>query len=123
MEVGKHGVILMLIPKSLKIVIVFILVMVTPQLASALPKQGTGKCRCTCVAPSGMGGELWSDNVYNANGYSCGAFQGKTCNIENPNTGGIATGEIIGCESATTSRRSIIEFNPITGGQLIPSKH
>ena len=113
----------MSIPKSLKIAMVFTVVLGTPQVASDLPKQGTGNCRCTCVAPSGIGGELWSDMTYNANGYSCGAFQGKTCNIENPNTGGMATGEIIGCETATSSRRSVIEFNPLTGGRLVPSQH
>lgn len=112
----------MLIPKSVKFAIVFTLAVGMPQLALALPKQGTAKCRCTCVAPSGIGGQLWSDSIYNSNGYSCGAFQGKACNIDNPNTGGVATGEIIGCESATASRRSIIEFNPITGGQLVPSR-
>lgn len=111
----------MLNQNNLKIALICSIVIGLPQLASALPKQGTGKCRCTCVAPSGIGGQLWSDSVYNSNGYSCGAFQGKTCNIDNPNTGGVATGEIIGCETATTAaRRSIIEFNPITGGQLVP---
>jgi hypothetical protein len=95
-----------------------------PQLALALPKQGTGQCRCTCVAPSGiLGGQIWSDNVVNANGFFCGAFAGKTCNVGNPNTGGVATGEINGCEVALASRRSVIIFNPITGGKLVPSKH
>lgn len=112
----------MLNRNNLKIALICSVFVGLSQYASALPKQGTGKCRCTCVAPSGIGGQLWSDNVYNSNGYSCGAFQGKTCNIENPNTGGIATGEIIGCETATSSRRSIIEFNPITGGQLVPRR-
>jgi hypothetical protein len=69
-----------------------------------------------------MGGQIWGDNIYSASGFSCGAFTGKTCTVDNPNTGGVATGEIIGCEAASASRRSVIIFNPITGGQLVPSK-
>ena len=108
----------------LKIGALFTFVSVMPHAALALPKQGTGKCSCTCVAPSGVapGGQLVSDNTYSAQGYSCGAFTGKTCNIDNPYTGGVATGEIIGCSDVKSSGQRVIIFSPFNGVQLAPSK-
>lgn len=103
----------MLTRNSIKLAALFSFVIAMPQLASALPKQGSGsgKCRCMCIAPSGVnGGSLISVNDYNSQGYSCGAFEGKTCNLNNPYTGGVSTGSLIGCEDATknSGRPSIL---------------
>jgi hypothetical protein len=93
---------IMLIQNSLKLAALLSFVVAMPQLAYALPKQGIGKCTCMCIAPSGVnGGSLVSINTYNSQGYSCGAFEGKTCNLDNPYTGGVSTGSLIGCGSAT----------------------
>jgi opacity protein-like surface antigen len=70
----------------------------------AEPKQGSGgKCSCMCIAPSGIGGELVSDVTYDSQGYSCNSFEGKTCNLNNPYTGGVSTGSLIGCGAASGS--------------------
>jgi hypothetical protein len=103
----------MLIRNSLKLAALFYFILAVPQLAHALPKQGggSGKCSCMCVAPSGVnGGSLVSVNTYNSQGYSCGAFEGRTCNLDNPYTGGVSTGSLIGCEDATrnSGRPSIL---------------
>jgi hypothetical protein len=33
----------------------------------------------------------------------CGAFNGKTCNVDDPATGGVRTGKLDGCTPDTTS--------------------
>ena len=74
--------------------------------AGAEPKQGSGggKCTCMCYAPTGVNGGAFVGNVsYDSKGYACNAFEGKTCNVNNPYTGGVSTGSLIGCENSTTS--------------------
>jgi hypothetical protein len=108
----------MLIRNSLKLAALLSFVVAMPQLAYALPKQGSGgRCSCMCIAPSGVnGGSLVSINTYNSQGYSCGAFEGKTCNLDNPYTGGVSTGSLIGCENATkNSGRPSILVSPWGG--------
>lgn len=70
-----------------------------------------------CIAPSGVnGGSLISLNSYNSQGYSCSAFEGKACNLNNPYTGGVSTGSLIGCENAgTNSGRASILVSPWGG--------
>ena len=93
--------------------------------AQALPKQGTGgKCDCVCEAPSGVSptGFIQTFNTYNAHGLGCDALVGATCNISNPNTGGVATGSVKACMTVTNaSRRSVIILQ--NGVKLSPLQH
>jgi hypothetical protein len=69
----------------------------------AKPKRGhDGQCHCICDAPSGN----FAGNYYNPNGFSCNAFMGATCNIENPDTGLIETGKLTSCSTVFTWDRS-----------------
>lgn len=100
----------------LKIVFLCAFVSATPYVASAKPKGGGGSsCTCMCVAPSGVGGQLIKDQTYNSQGYSCGAFEGVTCNMDNPYTGGVATGQLVGCGNTGGSTSATI-FVPPFGG-------
>ena len=95
-----------------------------PHAALALPKgSGGGQCACICEAPSGTapGGKLYASVNYASRGYSCDAFNGATCNIDNPITGGVATGSLLGCGNAAVSRPVII-FSPSGGIQVVPSR-
>jgi hypothetical protein len=86
-------------------------------IASAKPKGrgGGGGCSCICLAPSGInGGTLVSTQTYNSQGYSCSAFENATCNIDNPYTGGIATGSLMGCMKAASSTSATI-YVPLFG--------
>ncbi len=108
---------------SLGLMIAGCVLIASPALAKPKTTAGGGKCSCTCVAPTGMNGGIFiSDNVYNAHGYSCTAFTGKTCNVNNPYTGGVATGEIIGCDSVAGGGRSVISVSPFGGAERIPLK-
>jgi hypothetical protein len=74
----------------------FVLATITANAGWALPKKGhDGQCYCLCDAPSGN----FAGNYYNPNGLGCGAFQGATCNIENPDTHIIETGKISSCST------------------------
>jgi hypothetical protein len=88
--------------------------------ASARPKGGvSGRCECTCVANSGVGGILMSQRTYDSHGYSCGAFNNATCNLNNPNTGGVATGTLSGCSNAGSSTTATIQISPFGGAQVV----
>ena len=93
--------------------------------AQALPKQGTGgKCDCLCEAPSGVNpfGVIQTFNTYDSHGLGCGALVGATCNVNNPNTGGIATGSVKTCAPVSNaSRRSVIILP--NGIKLSPLQH
>ena len=104
----------MLIRNSVGLAIISCIVIGASPMAFAKPKPGSGggQCTCMCVAPSGIGGILVANNTYNSMGYPCGAFEGKTCNMNNPNTGGIATGELMGCDSAKASGRAAVLVTP-----------
>jgi hypothetical protein len=84
------------------------------QTAVALPKQGSGaQCGCLCEAPDGAGGTIHSFSNYASHGMSCFAFAGATCNLDNPNTGGIATGILVFCnDAAKTSKVPATIFLP-----------
>ena len=86
--------------------------------AQALPKQGTGgKCDCVCEAPSGINsfGVIQTFNTYHSHGLGCDALVGATCNVSNPNTGGVATGSVKACTTVTNaSRHSVI---------ILPERH
>lgn len=100
----------MLIPDILKFAAICCVVISTTEQASARPKGGvTTRCTCTCMAPSGIGGILLKDNTYNVPG-ACGGLNGRTCNVDNPNTGGVATGELIGCDKAGSS--AVLSVSP-----------
>lgn len=94
-----------------------------PQFALAKPKSGSGgsaKCACMCVAPSGFnGGSLVKVQNYDSKGYACSAFEGVTCNMDNPYTGGVSTGSLIGCEDAKSSSSTIVVL-PFGGLRLAP---
>jgi hypothetical protein len=66
--------------------------------AFALPRGGGAKtCTCLCNAEANGSG-YGTIASYNANGMSCGAFNGRACNIEDPSTGLIRTGSLVACE-------------------------
>jgi hypothetical protein len=94
-----------------------------PHLALALPKSpqggGGGKCDCLCAAYDGTGHVIVKHDSYNSKGYACSAFVNKTCNMTNPNTGGIATGSLLYCNSGQDSRARVIVFSPF-GGVIRP---
>jgi hypothetical protein len=62
--------------------------LVTPSLAVPLYLK-SGKCSCYCTA-----GKF---EVYEGKAYDCDAFNGKTCNAEDPKTGIIKTGRLQDC--------------------------
>jgi hypothetical protein len=86
------------------------------QPAAALPKQGSGgRCDCLCEAPGGVtpSGVIHSFATYDSHGQQCDAFAGATCNLTNPNTGGVATGTIKFCDSVSnTSKRPAVILLP-----------
>ena len=93
---------------KLKTVFACALLIGVAQTATALPKQGAGtQCDCMCVAPSGVapGGVIYSFNTYDPHGLSCFALEGLTCNLDNPNTGGVATGSVQGCRDKSNASR------------------
>jgi hypothetical protein len=81
----------------------FIVATIAGNAAWALPKKGhDGQCHCLCDAPSGN----FAGNYYNPGGLSCGVFEGRTCNIENPETHIIETGKISSCSTVFTWDRA-----------------
>jgi hypothetical protein len=66
-------------------------VLLLPQgIGLAAQKQSTvyNQCACLCVGPTG--GAII--DISNTGGFSCGAYNSKTCNYEDPKTGGIRSG-------------------------------
>ena len=62
----------------------------------ALPKDPIyNQCACACVLPGESFGVI--DEVSNTAGVPCGAYNNKTCNVEDPQTGGIRTGTLKYC--------------------------
>lgn len=90
----------------------------TASTALAEPKgNGAAGCKCTCAAPSGVNnGTILSENTYASVGGSCAAFPGKTCNIDNPNTGGISTGELLWCDPVQGSANAAIKNGALLHG-------
>jgi hypothetical protein len=75
------------------ILILTLLIMVPP--AIARPKLvATGRCSCVCSGPN-----LFVGREYDSLGNTCDAFDGKTCNVEDPATGGVRSGRLLGCAS------------------------
>jgi hypothetical protein len=109
------------IRNCLKIVFLCAFVGTTPYIASAKPKGGgAGSCTCMCLAPSGVGGgTLVVDRTYDSHGYSCGAFEGATCNLDNPYTGGVSTGSLYGCGNAGSSTSATIHVSSFSGAQVV----
>jgi hypothetical protein len=94
-----------------------------PFVASAKPKTGTYgvSCSCMCDAPTGAGGSFMQVQTYTApEGSHCGDLEGATCNLDNPYTGGVATGSLLACGNATT--RSAIIMVPFGGWVAAPSR-
>jgi hypothetical protein len=68
--------------------------------AGALPKtSSSGRCVCACFVTN----NVVSFNSYDDKGLGCGAFNGQTCNSEDPNTGIIQQGKTDSCSPDTTS--------------------
>jgi len=62
--------------------------------AAALDNGVTSDTRCQCFCDTGI---TASYDTYDSRGYGCGALEGRTCNIENPQTGLIQTGRLLYC--------------------------
>jgi hypothetical protein len=77
-----------------------------------------------CVASSGVGGGmLIINNTYNAQGYSCGAFEDKACDIDNSYSSGVSTGHIISFNNVSeNSRRPVISASPFGAVERVPSR-
>jgi hypothetical protein len=69
--------------------------MPTPGAAKPKGQGGAGSCTCACVTSS----QIQIAN-YNSQGYPCEAFNGATCNVEDPATGGIRSGQLLSCGNA-----------------------
>jgi len=67
----------------------------SPGVSVALQKKDAiyNECACACDGPTG-GGII---DIKNTGGFSCGAYSGKTCNYEDPATGGIRSGTTKWC--------------------------
>lgn len=67
----------------------------SPGVSVALQKKDAiyNECACACDGPTG-GGII---DIRNTGGFSCGAYNGKTCNYEDPATGGIRSGTTKWC--------------------------
>jgi hypothetical protein len=77
---------------------------VTP--AAALDNVVIGSGRCDCMCETANAGNY---GTYDSVGYGCGALEGKTCNIENPQTGLIETGRLWGCSPTNDDLQSRIQ--------------
>ena len=63
----------------------------SPEVTWAIPKSPIYKqCACLCQAPGDVIGVI--TDISNTGGFSCGAYNGKTCNYSDPATGGVRTG-------------------------------
>jgi hypothetical protein len=99
----------------LKIAFLCAFVGALPQLALARPKGiGASQCTCMCEAQSGFGGQIEQVDTYPSRGIACSAFEGVTCNVQSRATGGISTGNLIGCGDAASSR-PVITYSPFGG--------
>lgn len=81
---------------SLTIIMGLVVILVSPPSSFALKKNPAvyNQCVCACGGP-GEGGIV---EISNAGGYSCGAYNNKTCNYEDPTTGGIRTSTTRWCQ-------------------------
>ena len=74
--------------------VVFAAVIALTDVANAKPKGQGGGATCTCAC-------VTSGNIqvadYNSQGYPCEAFNGATCNLEDPARGGTRSGQLICC--------------------------
>ena len=70
----------------------FTFVFTSPGVTWAKPKTGAiyKQCACLCQAPGDVIGVI--TDISNTGGFSCGAYNGKTCNYSDPATGGVRTG-------------------------------
>lgn len=53
------------------------------------------ECACACVLPGQSFGTI--TDIKNTAGLPCGAYNNKTCNVEDPETGGIRSGTTKEC--------------------------
>jgi hypothetical protein len=69
----------------------------SPEVSWAKPKTGVAykECACICQAPGDALGVI--TDIRNTGGFSCGAYNGKTCNYTDPATGGVRTGTTKNC--------------------------
>ncbi len=68
-----------------------ILVLTWVEVSLAKPKGTIYKqCACICQAPGDIIGVI--TDISNTGGFSCGAYNGKTCNYSDPATGGVRSG-------------------------------
>jgi hypothetical protein len=110
--------------KCLKFAFVCAIVSGVPYTASALPKQGVGTtCSCVCIVHlGGPQDDLIALMNYNSSSHQCNLFNGKTCNLENPNTGGVSSGHLNTCQNgAWVTARPVMIRPPFAGVTLAPS--
>lgn len=77
---------------SLILAMGFTIGVTSPEVSLAKPKSGATykECACICQAPGDALGVI--TDIRNTGGFSCGAYNGKTCNYSDSATGGVRTG-------------------------------
>jgi hypothetical protein len=70
--------------------------------ARSVPVNRTVKCQCQCKTP----GTLWGMVTISRQGYFCNPFNGATCNISDPATGGVRSGTLQFCAEESDSANS-----------------
>ena len=90
--------------------------LLTPMLATpslARPRLvATGNCMCVCNV-----GGYWHGLIYPPIGGVCSGYDGKTCNVTDPATGGVRSGRLLGCDPEMTVQ---YVFRPQTLQPLTP---
>lgn len=81
----------MMIAKK-SILFIAAVLLVTPALSKPKQYQPAG-CHCVCDFPSGGNVMI----TYNYPVALCGSYNGKTCNVEDPGTGGVRSGTLDLC--------------------------
>ena len=84
-----------ILPFGLLPALLLISLWATPTLAA--PKYVvTGRCLCWCD----VGGT--DPQVYDGMGATCDSFNDKTCNVQDPQTGGVRSGRLKACQEECT---------------------
>ncbi len=79
------------------------LMLVTPSLARQ-KLEATGNCACLCTAgPTGL--------IYPPIGAECSVYDGHTCNVYDPATGGVRSGRLIGCDAEMRKVERVVPKN------------
>ena len=97
----------MALSKILPFSLLFVLLIITLWMTTALARPrvvATGNCLCTCFAGTGV-----EFRVYGPTGGTCDLYNGKTCNIEDPETRGIRSGRLEACDAEMVEEKGALK--------------